>query len=261
MKTAIRLSASTLTGLLLLGAATASAEDAQSHWLVPHSGEHELVYYPFYKEKPNYERATVAGREFLVPLGVVPPSAQSLYLLSHWEIRDGETVLDMGTGSGVQAVFAADHAAHIVATDISAKAVAAARDNFERHGLEKKIEVREGDLFGPIDEGERFDVILFNIDYPYDEHSQSLWAVHERFFAEVGDHLTPGGRIYYQAGFVDNIPRIQAMAEKNGLRITSLHMDAAIEVERDPIVFTLYRKSDLRRLQREQAQRQYLSGR
>lgn len=244
-----------LAGALLTGPAAA---EQPYRWLIPHPGKHELIYYPDYsKEKPGHERATVAGREIIVPMGVVPPSAQSLYLLSHWEIRDGETVLDIGTGSGVQALFAADHAAHIVATDIGAKAVAAARDNIVRHGLAKKVEVRKGDLFGPIDEDERFDVILFNIDYPYDEQSQPLWKVHERFFAGVEQHLEPGGRIYYQAGQIDNIPHIQAMAEQNGLRITSMRMDAALEVERDPIVFTLYRKADLQLLQKEQAQREY----
>ena len=74
--------------------------------------------------------------------------------------RDWE-VLDMGTGSGVCAVFAAKHARRVVAVDINPAAVRCAGINALLNHLEHKIDVRHGDLFAPVP-GERFDLILFN---------------------------------------------------------------------------------------------------
>jgi len=217
----------------------------QPFMTVPHPGKYQLVYYTPSQEFPLYSMATVDGREFLAAEGVVLPSAQSLYLLTHWKIFDDETVLDVGTGSGVQAVFAADKASEVVATDINPVAVKMARLNVARNGVADIVEVRQGDLFAPITKEEKFDVILFNIEYPYNEATQGLWEVHERFFAEVKNYLKRGGRIYYQSGRIDNAPRINAMANKNGLSILSMRMDAALEVDKQPIVYLIKRSLDL----------------
>ncbi len=212
---------------------------------VPHPGKYQLVYYTPPQEFPLHSMATVDGREFLVTEGVVLPSAQSLYLLTHWKVFNDETVLDVGTGSGVQAVFAADKARKIVATDIDPVAVKIARLNAKRNGVDNIIDVRQGDLFAPINKDEKFDVILFNIDYPHSEATLGLWKVHERFFAEVKNHLERGGRIYYQSGRIDNVTHINAMVSKNGMSIVSMRMDAALEVDRQPIVYLIKRNLDM----------------
>ena len=55
----------------------------------------------------------------------------------------GKNVLDIGTGNGIQAIFAKKWgAAHVVAVDIDANAIYAARANFERNNVE--IEARLG---------------------------------------------------------------------------------------------------------------------
>ena len=49
----------------------------------------------------------------------------------------GKTVLDIGTGSGVQAVFAKKWgASKVYAVDVDYNAIKAARDNFKRNGVE-----------------------------------------------------------------------------------------------------------------------------
>jgi release factor glutamine methyltransferase len=230
---------------LACAAITDDSKAGQPYMTVPHPGKFKLEYFSPSKEFPSYLRATVDGREFLATDNVQIPSAQSLYLLTHWKIFEGETVLDIGTGSGVQAVFAADMASSVLATDISVEAVEVARLNIKRHGLSKKIEVRQGDLFAPVNKDEKFDVILFNIAYPYNEKNQGLWKVHERFFAEAGKHLKPGGRIYYQSGLIDNVPRIKSMVDKNAWNILSIRMDAALKVARSPVVYLIQRTNDL----------------
>jgi len=214
---------------------------------IPDAGQYELAYYSPTKEHPKHSVATVGDKSFLVSEGVVIPSVQSLYMLMHWKIFEGETVLDIGTGSGIQAIFAAENASHIVATDLDLKSVADAKLNIKRHGLSNKIEVRQGDLFAPIGKDEKFDVILFNIDYPYDDETQGFWKVHERFFAAARNHLNPGARIYYQSGLVSNIQHVNDMVTKNKLTIISIRMDSLIKTDRAPIVFLIKRNEDLNR--------------
>jgi protein-L-isoaspartate O-methyltransferase len=74
--------------------------------------------------------------------------------------RPVERALDVGTGCGFQAIFAAQHAEHVVATDINPRAVAFARFNAVLNGADN-VEVRVGDGFAPV-EGESFDMIVCN---------------------------------------------------------------------------------------------------
>jgi len=73
----------------------------------------------------------------------------------------GARALDMGTGSGVGAVFAARRGFRVIGVDLSPEAVRCARANVLLNGLEDRIEIRQGDLFAPV-AGERFDLVLWN---------------------------------------------------------------------------------------------------
>ncbi|GAB2449334.1 methylase of polypeptide subunit release factors [Conyzicola lurida] len=71
-----------------------------------------------------------------------------------------DTVLDLGTGCGIQALHAARHAKRVIATDISERALALARFNAELNGV-TSIEFRLGSLYEPV-AGERVDHIVSN---------------------------------------------------------------------------------------------------
>jgi release factor glutamine methyltransferase len=107
-------------------------------------------------------------------------------------------VLDMGTGSGVCAVFAAKLARRVVAVDINPAAVRCTGINALLNGVERKIDVRQGDLFAPVN-GEQFDLILFNPPFlrgpPRDDRDRAWRSadVGERFAAGLRAHLKPGG--------------------------------------------------------------------
>jgi release factor glutamine methyltransferase len=111
--------------------------------------------------------------------------------------RDCE-VLDMGTGSGICAVFAARHARRVVAVDINAAAVRCAGINALLNDVEHKIDLRHGDLFAPVLD-ERFDLILFNPPFvqgpPRDDRDRAWRSndVAERFAAGLAAHLKPAG--------------------------------------------------------------------
>ena len=113
-------------------------------------------------------------------------------------IPSGSRVLDMGTGSGVCAVAAASLGNQVVAVDIDPDAARCARINAHLHQLEDRIEVRQGDLFGPV-EGERFDTVLFNPPFfrgkPKDRLDRAFRSqdVATRFAEGLTEHLAPGG--------------------------------------------------------------------
>jgi hypothetical protein len=77
--------------------------------------------------------------------------------------RDVARALDMGTGCGVQAVLAAQHAGHVVATDVNERALAFAELNAALNGLDN-IETRAGSFFEPV-EGEKFELVVSNPPY------------------------------------------------------------------------------------------------
>jgi release factor glutamine methyltransferase len=114
------------------------------------------------------------------------------------QVRADAEVLDIGTGSGVCAIFAARHARHVAAVDINPAAVRCAGINARVNHLEHRIEVRQGDLFAPV-AGERFDLILFNPPFlrgtPRDDRDRAWRSndVAERFAAGLSAHLKPGG--------------------------------------------------------------------
>lgn len=105
---------------------------------------------------------------------------------------------DIGTGTGVlAAVLAQRGVARVVATDQDARALTCARDNVERLGLTKQIELVEADLFPP----GRADLIVCNPPWLparptsslegaiYDPDSRMLRG----FLAGLGEHLEPTG--------------------------------------------------------------------
>lgn len=175
----------------------------------------------------------------------VRPSIQSMFLLENSVINEGEAVLDIGTGSGIQAIFAASKASWVVATDIGEDAIKSANINIKRFGLENKIDVRFGDLFEPVKSGEKFDVIINNINYPehVDNRDDPLWEVHERFFRQVSKYLKHNGRIIYASGFLFNFLRIQEMVEKNGLQIMGMKMQTSLVYKKEMMVYIVKRKA------------------
>ncbi len=118
--------------------------------------------------------------------------------ISASDISRDSTVLDLGTGSGVCAIFAARQARRVLAIDINPAAVRCAAANALLNNLQTIMEVRQGDLYAPVG-GERFDVILFNPPFLFGTPTSELdqaWRsndVAERFAEGLVRHLNPGG--------------------------------------------------------------------
>jgi release factor glutamine methyltransferase len=92
----------------------------------------------------------------------------------------GLRIADAGTGSGAIAVVicARSPGARVVAIEVSEQALAVARENVRRAGLEGRIELRRGDL---LEGAGVFDVIVANLPYV----SVDDWAM---LAPEIRDH-------------------------------------------------------------------------
>jgi len=167
-------------------------------------------------------------KHFVVYPTVFWPSDDRKLLVRHWEIAPGERVLDLCTGSGVIVVMAAyAGAGTVLALDKNPAAVRTAIKNAELHRFTDIIEVRESDLFSAVAPEETFQVITMNP--PYTPHlasdcvEASTWdshfALHQRFFADVQQFLTPGGRIYLGQASFGPLDRVQALATQAGFAI------------------------------------------
>jgi SAM-dependent methyltransferase len=135
-----------------------------------------------------------------IPRDPVMHFAPETYWLARATIRRrARAVLDLGSGSGVQAILAAAHADRAVGIDSNPRAVNFARLNATLNDAWNAV-FMEGDLFHPIG-GERFDLILASppsVPAPVYEHrwrdgGPSGADVLRRVVAALPDHLAATG--------------------------------------------------------------------
>jgi SAM-dependent methyltransferase len=146
--------------------------------------------------------------------------------------RPADRTLDLGTGCGIQALHASRFSGHVIATDISQRALAYASFNAEVNGI-RNIEFRLGSMFEPV-EGEQFDFIVTNPpfvitpraegvpSYEYRDGGRVGDAIVAEVIAGAGSHLRPGGIAQllgnweYRAG-QDGLDRIGGWIDAAGL--------------------------------------------
>lgn len=171
------------------------------------------------------ERREFYGLEFAVTRDVLIPRPETEYAviaaLDFAKTTPDLTFIDVGTGSGAIAVTLAKKLpiARGVAIDVSAAALAVARQNAERHGVADRLRFLAGDLLEPLGDDPPVDLVVSNPPYvattEWDalaaevrEHEPRLaldggtdgLAIIARLIDAAPARLKPGGRLVLEVG-------------------------------------------------------------
>jgi release factor glutamine methyltransferase len=188
---------------------------------------HEAAYAEIRASLPA--RVTHLGVDLEVPEGVFPPApltAMGEAILA--EVRPGDRVLDMGSGSGVNAILAArvSRDVVVVGVDVNPAAVAAAAANAERNGVADRTMFLESDLFERVDG--HFDLVVFDPPFRWFRPRDALEAAMTdegyrtlgRFVGQVGRHLREGGRVLVFFGTSADFAHLERLVDGAGFSRT-----------------------------------------
>ena len=147
--------------------------------------------------------------------------------------KDHLRILELGTGSGILAVSIAKVVGRctILATDISTKKIAVARDNARSHNVDSVITFLVGDLYHPIStrkENDKFDCIVFNPPYLSDDdwkHAQPEIKDYEPIDSLWGGH---DGLAFYRS----LIPEIDILLQRGGYLLLEIASGQAESVKK-----------------------------
>lgn len=172
-----------------------------------------------------------AGLRLTIPPGVFHPGVffSTPVFISFLQKLDlqGKKVLDVGTGSGLLALFAARRGALVTALDINPLAVETARRNAAANGL--AVTVVESDLFARLP-AQSFDIILINPPYfpadPRDAVDHAFfaganWEYFEQLFRQLPVCLHSGTRTWMILSDKCNIEKITDIAAANSFRLVT----------------------------------------
>lgn len=140
------------------------------------------------------------------------------------EVKNGDKVLDLGTGTGIQGIFAAQKASSVLSVDINLKALECTLLNIRRNNLTNKIKIQKSNLFSNI--GGKFDLIIFNPPFRWfkprdilergetDENYKTL----EKFFKNVRKYLTMKGRILLVFSDSGDLKFLEQLIKENNFK-------------------------------------------
>jgi SAM-dependent methyltransferase len=143
---------------------------------------------------PPERLGTSSAHDYVMGIG-----RSSITLACHTLRRPCRQVLDLGTGCGVQALFAAQHSQKVLAVDRNPRAVRLATFNARLNGMEQ-VECLEGDMFEPV-RGQRFDLIVTNPPFVVSPDTRYIYRdsdmpgdqICQRIVREIPQFLEEGG--------------------------------------------------------------------
>lgn len=195
-------------------------EDYQNSWkkyLFPEKVSEKFVVKPTWREyTPEADELIIEldpGRAF--GTGSHPTTSLCLKLMEE-NISEGDSVIDVGTGSGIL-MIAADRlgASEIYGTDIDELAVESAKENLELNNIsEDKTKVYKGDLISVV-ENKKFDVVVANI----------LADVLLILLHDISKVVKPNGKIIFSGIIEDKCELLRREVESLGFTVEEIKAD------------------------------------
>lgn len=195
-------------------------EDYQNSWkkyLFPEKVSEKFVVKPTWREYiPEADELIIEldpGRAF--GTGSHPTTSLCLKLMEE-NISEGDSVIDVGTGSGIL-MIAADRlgASEIYGTDIDELAVESAKENLELNKIsEEKAKVYKGDLISVV-ENKKFDVVVANI----------LADVLLILLHDISKVVKPNGKIIFSGIIEDKCELLKREVESLGFTVEEIKAD------------------------------------
>lgn len=158
---------------------------------------------------------------------IYEPNDDSYLLAKYVDKFAKGKVLDLGTGSGIQAEIALKHTKDVLAVDISKEAV----EFVKKKGIKAKV----SDLFSSINE--KFDLIIFNPPYLpkeklEDNESKLITTggkkgheILERFFSKADNYLNKNGKILIVFSSLTKKRKIDKIIRKNNFKFELLEKE------------------------------------
>ena len=186
--------------------------------------------------------------QFVVTRDVLTPRADSETLIEALLAARADKnaslhMLDLGTGSGCLVLSALREYANASATavDRSPAALAVAKGNAERLGLQARVRFLEGDWCNPLDSADRFDIVITNPPYiaraeiaaldedvkGYEPHLALDGGIdgldcYRTILSTIGAYLNPGAFVLAEVGQGQD-QDVKKIGEANGLRHVQTH--------------------------------------
>ncbi len=156
--------------------------------------------------------------KFDVCENVYEPSEDTFLFAENIDVKNGDHVMDIGTGCGILGIIAAKKASNVIAVDVNPYAVHCAKENAVLNKVHNSMSFIQTDLFSALNTNIRFDLILFNAPYlPSEEKEMDSWIgrawaggktgrqVIDRFIPNSPSYLKSSGRILLLQSSLSNV--------------------------------------------------------
>lgn len=190
-------------------------------------------------------------------MAIYEPAEDSFLLQKHVRRYALGRVLDMGTGSGIQALTAMTNpnTQFVLAVDIDEEAIPALQEKIKKERL-RKVQALQSDLFSDV--RGQFNLIIFNPPYlPQDKDGRGKevedkaiyggkkgWELSQQFLEQAAKHLYPDGKILLLFSSLTDKDKIDEIIEKN--MFISQELDSQ-KLSFETLHLYLIEKSPLRR--------------